>query len=249
MYLTQSLLSFFASTFNLQVIANWRLARHAQSRYLHKLLSTHSVDCVLDVGANTGQYHDYLRNEVEFNGTILSFEPNPACHEILKHKSRKDKKWHIFRKALGNSIGVVNFNIMKDSQFSSFLDPIEKNFANSANVIERTIPVSTETLDSLYLALVEKFQIERPFLKLDTQGYDLEVIKGAFGVIKNFCAIQTEISNIPIYKTIPTLPETLEFFKSCHFQLGTMFPTNPEQFPVAIDFDAYFVSTLIKNQH
>lgn len=43
--------------------------------HLGQLLSKLEIDCVLDVGANVGQYRDFLRDQVLYRGTIVSFEP------------------------------------------------------------------------------------------------------------------------------------------------------------------------------
>ena len=51
--------------------------------HLRELLARLDIDCVLDVGANAGQYHDFLRDKVLFDGPIISFEPVSHHIEVL----------------------------------------------------------------------------------------------------------------------------------------------------------------------
>ena len=70
--------------------------------HLRELLARLEIDCVLDVGANAGQYHDFLRDRVLYDGTIVSFEPLSRHVEALRERSRGDRNWHIEGYALGS---------------------------------------------------------------------------------------------------------------------------------------------------
>jgi len=70
--------------------------------HLRQLLRRLAVDCVLDVGANIGQYRDFLRDKVLYDGPIVSFEPVGRHIEALRERSRSDRNWHIEGYALGN---------------------------------------------------------------------------------------------------------------------------------------------------
>jgi hypothetical protein len=67
---------------------------------------------------------------------------------------------------------------MRSDRFSSLHEPdhSETDAFVQLNVVERQVPVSTETLDVLFPQLQEKFHFSRPFLKMDTQGHDLHVV-------------------------------------------------------------------------
>ena len=54
-----------------------RVHQYPEIQALRRFLSAFAVDCVFDVGANRGQYATMLRKDAGFDGTILSFEPNP----------------------------------------------------------------------------------------------------------------------------------------------------------------------------
>jgi len=226
-----------------EIVPTWRLDRHPQSKYLKKLLKNYSIDAVIDVGANNGQYRDYLRDHLEFKGKILSFEPHPACIETLKELAEGDPLWEIYPFALGAHDGALKLNLMQDSQFSSFLNPKhqEKLGRGQGNVVIESVDVEVRSLGSIYDDLMHKNNCSRPFLKLDTQGHDVHVLHGASKVITHLRAIQTELSNIPIYEEVTNIATSITELDRYGFDLGAIFPANPDQFPLATDFDAYFI--------
>ncbi|HEX2790827.1 MAG TPA: FkbM family methyltransferase, partial [Steroidobacteraceae bacterium] len=81
------------------------------------------IDCILDVGANVGQYHDFLRDKVLYRGPIVSFEPIGRNIDRLRERARFDSAWHIEGYALGAAEGALPLNVMVSDQFSSFLEP------------------------------------------------------------------------------------------------------------------------------
>ena len=72
-----------------------------QLAYLSKVLQSLRTDCVLDVGANAGQFALQLRS-LGYTGLILSFEPDPQVFKELKQHSDGDARWHAFNLALGS---------------------------------------------------------------------------------------------------------------------------------------------------
>src|SRR5262245_25394220 len=105
------------------VIANWRVERYPEAVFLKKLFRMLEIDCVFDVGANLGQYHDFLRAQVDYEGIIVSFEPIPRYVEFLRNRAKTDSKWIIEGYALGSTAGMAPFNVMASTSFSSFLEP------------------------------------------------------------------------------------------------------------------------------
>jgi FkbM family methyltransferase len=146
--------------------------------YLRRLFNLLRIDCVLDVGANLGQYHDFLRDKVGYTGLIVSFEPIPSHAQILRDRAQQsDPDWRVEGCALGAAPGTLKFNVMADSQFSSFLTPSHREVAlfRDMNKVTDEITVEVRTLDTIIPRLRQK----NLYLNLDTQGFDLAVIKGA----------------------------------------------------------------------
>ena len=108
--------------------------------HLRELLARLDIDCVLDVGANAGQYHDFLRDKVQFDGPIISFEPVSRHVDALRERSRGDRDWHIEGYALGSSEGSLPINVMVSDQFSSFLEPDHGRVSDYAGLNVPTTP-------------------------------------------------------------------------------------------------------------
>jgi Methyltransferase FkbM domain len=106
------------------VIPTWRSEHFLFAQDVQRVRQAFEIDCVLDVGANKGLYHDFLRSEVRYEGQIVSFEPIPDQVEILRRRAALDREWFIEDCALGRSLGQATFNIMASTEFSSFLQPI-----------------------------------------------------------------------------------------------------------------------------
>ena len=85
-----------------EVIPEWRLGDFSLSQHLCQLFRALSIDCVFHVGANQGQYRDFLRFHVGYPDTIISFEPQQQCFEKLSERAKTDDLWFIYNYALGN---------------------------------------------------------------------------------------------------------------------------------------------------
>lgn len=234
----------FLDSIGYKIVPNWRHERYAQSEYLAKLFSHLEIDCVFDVGANDGQFGKFLRNEVGFKGTIVSFEPIPASIEKLKKNADSDSRWVIKPFALGKTAGIAQFNVMSGSQFSSFLEPSHESvqmFHENNRVIEK-IEVEIQTLAGVTSNILEELGVSAPYLKLDTQGFDLEIARGAKNELSKFRALQSEASVKPIYKDMPCYSDSMAAFSELGFDLSGIFPNNPGHFPIMIEFDLHMIN-------
>ena len=226
------------------IVPDWQLEKFAQARFMARLLAEFEVDCVLDVGANRGQYRDFLRNEVGYGGTIVSFEPVPALGEHLAQRAESDPGWLVQPVALGAASGRATLNVMASDTFSSFLAPSEtatKMFA-SKNRVQAQVEVPVHTLDALLPELLAQTGCRRPYLKLDTQGYDLVVIEGAARSLETVLALQTEASVTPIYEGAPDFAQVIRHLEARGYALSGIFPNNPDHFPLMIEFDCHMVN-------
>jgi len=59
---------------------------------------------------------------------------------------------------------------------------------------------------------------------MDTQGYDLEVFRGATKTLSKIAVLQSEIGNIPLYKNVPDLVTTLSAYLREGFEITGLFP-------------------------
>jgi FkbM family methyltransferase len=143
--------------------------------YLQKKLSKKNEIVLFDVGANIGEYSKALVNRFP-KSRIYSFEALPSTFEILKNNLLSDKNIICINKALGNQ--RENRLIYTDgagSGLTSFY-PIESS--------KKTEMVSTSmiTIDSF----CQENNVEQiDFLKIDVEGFELEVLKGGKQMIES----------------------------------------------------------------
>ncbi len=212
--------------------------------HLRQLLAFLDVDCVLDVGANVGQYHDFLRDKVLYGGTIVSFEPVSRHVALLREHARSDPDWHIEGYALGASPGTLPINVMVSDQFSSFLEPDESHVADyhGLNQRDHIEDVEVQTLDAILPALQKRLGFKRPYLKLDTQGFDIEVLRGGEHSLSMMRALQTEASVLGVYKGMPTYTETIAYLGERGFDVTGFYPVSRDASLRLIEFDCVMIN-------
>lgn len=227
------------------VVPRWRIEKLAEIDYMKSLFQFLDIKCVIDVGANQGQFRDFLRDDVEFKGHIVSFEPIPAHVKLMRERAVGDPKWHIEECALGSSDGTGTFNVMVGTQFSSFLEPDHSYVSEfkQRNQITEQIEVTIRTLDGAFATLGQRIDARATYLKMDTQGFDLEVLKGARATLSEVRGMQSEASVKPIYSGMPDYVETIKTIQELGFELSGIFPNNAGHFPLLIEFDCYFVAS------
>lgn len=166
---------------------------------LLKALDRFEVDLVLDVGANVGQFSSELRS-VGYKGNLVSFEPLSAAHRTLSDVASRDPKWLVHpRGAIGDHEGEIEINIAGNSVSSSVLPMLEAH-ASAANGsayvgVEHVLISRLDSIAPQYLA-----KSRRPFLKIDTQGYEWQVLDGSRGVLQRMMGVRCELSLVPLYE-------------------------------------------------
>lgn len=198
-----------------------RLKSISERHTLGELLSKLRIDCVIDVGANEGQYARLLRR-LGFSGLILSFEPNVDVFQVMQRAFAKDQAWQGFNCALGSAEEELNFNVFEHSQISSFLPGNELVHSK----IVRTVKVPVHRLDAYLPQILPDWTKKRIFVKCDTQGFDLEVIRGAEGTLPQIFGMQSEIAVRALYDGMPRYLEALSFYESLGFVLIDLWLNN-----------------------
>lgn len=193
--------------------------------FLKDLMAQLEIDCVLDVGANCGQFASELRR-IGYCGLIVSFEPVGTEFRALQDRFKKDLQWRGCRVALGSRDETRSIMIPNLTDFSSFLEPIPGVAEEWGWTNCRAELVEIRRLDGLLPSLLDGLDVARIFLKMDTQGYDLEVFKGASGCLERIQGIQSEISVQPIYKNMPHYLESLETYEAAGFGLYNLSVVN-----------------------
>jgi FkbM family methyltransferase len=205
---------------------------------LDKLLSVVGVNLVLDVGAHGGGYASFLRRN-GYKGRVISFEPVASNYELLQQAALDDGLWETHNVALGSEDGEGQMNVTHSTLLSSFHQPSNSVMVKAA-AIDHVERVVVRRLDSLLPEITDLG--DQIFLKMDTQGWDLEVLHGASGVLGDVKAIQSEVSMIPIYDGMPNLQESLKCFRELGYSVADMFPVVYDSSYRTIEFDCICVS-------
>ena len=226
------------------LIPTWRLEQRDFARHLQRLFDCYEVDCVIDIGANEGGYAHFLRHEVGYQGVIHSFEPVSALAEKCRQRAQGDPLWHIHQAAMGETDGTLEINVMANSVFSSFLAPLETaaDMRQHGNQIARRETVTVRSLASVFPELQKQSAMSRPYLKIDTQGFDLHVLHGAGATLDMMVALQTELSFRPIYENMPDWTGVLALLRDRQFLVSNMFAVTIENNMRAVEFDCIMVN-------
>jgi FkbM family methyltransferase len=165
------------------------LERAVLADHLRAVLARHRIGTVLDVGAHAGEYATFLRG-IGYDGAIVSYEPVRETFERLAAASVADEGWTAHRLALGDRDGSATIHVARSSDFSSFRrfsDYGSATFATAARV-ERREAVESRRLDGVLDQHVR--DAATPILlKLDTQGWDMQVLEGAGGILDHVAAL------------------------------------------------------------
>lgn len=188
------------------------------------MFERHRIDLVLDVGANEGQFSEELRRKVQYKGRIVSFEPLAAAHTRLVRSASRDALWQVApRVAIGAHAGTVALHVAGNSQSSSVLKMMESHASaapDSRYVGEEIVAMST--LDAAAQGHINGDC--RIFLKVDTQGYEAEVLRGAAGTLAKVVGIQMEMSLTALYAGQPLMRDLWQLLQEAGFELWSLSP-------------------------
>ena len=190
---------------------------------LMAVLSYHNIDLVLDIGANNGQYGKDLRDN-NYTGMIISFEPLQTAHNKLTSAASGDRFWTVApRMAIGDSDGEIEINIAGNSTSSSILEMRDAHLRaapQSHYVGRETTPIAK--LDSLRDPSINS--AKNIFMKIDTQGFEAQVLDGAEILLNRVKGIQVELSLIQLYEGQVLYSEIIQRLVGRGFDLWGVIP-------------------------
>ena len=236
MYTSKKLIKYIFNTFGLNISKTPRAVNLPTNPLIY-----HKIQLVFDVGANIGQYAIESRHQ-GYKGKLISFEPLPEAHKILIANSKDDPLWTVHKRvAIGSNPGQTEINISENSVSSSILPMLKSHFLAAPNsaYIGKTF-TDVITLDSVF-DMYRKAN-EKSFLKIDTQGFEKEVLEGCVKNLGNIFAVQLELSIVALYDNQSLYKEFLSFFDVNGFFLWSIIPgfQNSDTGQL-LQFDAIFV--------
>lgn len=206
-------------------------------RDLIDFIQDRDIDVVIDVGANIGQFGESLRAD-GYKGKIVSFEPIKSAFQTLSSKAASDGNWETHHCALGAAPGTANLHVSELTVFSSILKLTDVAKLHDDRIaVEHTEEVPVRTLDQIAAELPGEM-----FLKIDTQGYERQVIEGARQIMPRLKGVLMELPIVHVYEGEWRFYEALEFMADAGFVPAQIQPVNyhgADQVS-AVEFDCLF---------
>lgn len=176
-------------------------------------LHSREIDLVLDVGANVGQYAKVLRGQ-GYAGRIRSFEPVGSAYAGLARAAATDTAWETHRTAVGAAIGTAVINVSQNTVFSSIKTTTDRAaLFDGSSAVASTETVAVTTID----AAMAGDGARRVFLKIDTQGFERDVMAGAAASLARCAGLQLELPIEHLYHDVWSMREALDFVGDAGF--------------------------------
>jgi FkbM family methyltransferase len=156
----------------------------------HKWLVDQKFDIIFDVGANQGQFATKIRKYFPTT-SLFSFEPIDTCFAILNKNFATDKNFSAYNFAIGDTDSETTFNLNESTASSSLLkmNPAHyENYPGTKNYREQK--VSIRKLDTLFPNMADGTKI---LLKIDVQGFEYSVLRGAENLLNYVRVIIVEV--------------------------------------------------------
>jgi FkbM family methyltransferase len=202
-------------------------AEYLCTQHVVAMLDFYGVNCVFDVGANAGQYARRLRG-FGYLGRIVSFEPTADAFERLSKAAADDPDWRVHHLGLGREDTVSSIHTGWNTM-NSLLPPSDYGRGRYQRFTKtRTEEIRIRRLDDVMDEALEGIDEPRPFLKMDTQGYDLEVFAGAGERIADFVGLQSEVAVLRLYEGSPRMSDAVATYEESGFEITGMYPVTRE---------------------
>jgi FkbM family methyltransferase len=185
-----------------------------------QLVNHFKINKILDVGANAGQYATQMK-KLGFNGDIISFEPLVEAFAKLSKAASGHENWQIRNIAIGDEDKESMINIAGNSFSSSLLDILPAHTQSAPqSAYVGTQKVVVKRLDSVFHDFYKDG--DRILLKIDTQGFEKNVLDGATDSLKLITAVQVEMSIVRLYSNEILFDEMIGYLKNCGFTLYSL---------------------------
>jgi FkbM family methyltransferase len=200
-------------------------------------INDRKIDVVVDVGANAGQFGQKLRG-FGYRGAIVSYEPVSSAFKHLERIAEADNKWTAHNFAIGAESGELKLHIAANSKFTSALSL--KDTAQEFHggiVADRVESVPVWTLD--HVATEYDGNI---LIKIDTQGFERQVIEGGRKTVARSKGVLMEVPVIALYNNSWRLSEAIEYMDGIGFVPTQIDPVNyhPMDRQALVEIDCLF---------
>ncbi|QDQ42877.1 FkbM family methyltransferase [Methylacidiphilum kamchatkense Kam1] len=225
----------------------WRGAIHRVAAGIeHEKFLKRLIDCktVVDIGANRGQFALVARHYLP-NAMIYSFEPLPKPASVFQSIFKNDPQVILFTGGVGSVVGKFPMNVSQKDDSSSLLpiSKLQESFFPGTRKKEEVL-VEIAPLDHW----IKEDQIYPPALiKIDVQGYELEVLKGIKNFLDHFKYIYIESSFYELYVGQPLADDIINFLYSKQFRFRGIYNLVYDSEKNAVQGDFFFEKRSTKN--
>lgn len=184
-------------------------------------ITSRTIGVVLDVGGNVGQFGQSLRAR-GYHGKIVSFEPIASVYQVLAAKAAADGHWETNNFALGREDARTTINVSASSDFSSILRSMPAATYHAATaVVTHTETIEVRRLDDVCSGLGGNV-----LLKIDTQGYEKQVLEGGRHVLSGVKGVLMELPVIHLYEGNWRFHQAIEFMADAGFVPAQIHPVS-----------------------
>jgi FkbM family methyltransferase len=166
---------------------------------------------ILDIGAHSGQFYSWAK-AVWYNSFIFMIEANPLHENALINITNNNRDEYLIA-ALGDEEREVTFYTRSDkphTEGNSYYK--EKNYWDIPQLVQENI-VRLQRLDDLFEAETT-FQL----IKIDTQGSELDILRGGENLVSKASAITLEVAYTEYNVGAPTSYEVVDYMDSIGFE-------------------------------
>lgn len=182
------------------------------------LLGKYNIDTIIDVGANIGQYAQYIRNN-GYRNNIISIEPLSNEYVMMSNTFSSDPRWSGVNCSLGAKNGKAILNVAGNSESSSFLKMHKTHevACPESKYIDK-IEVDVRTIDDV-LSEYDINSESHLFLKIDTQGTEKKILEGAKNFLPYILGVQLELSICELYEGQESICDMLAYMTELGYHL------------------------------
>jgi FkbM family methyltransferase len=179
-----------------------------------KWLQDFGIKTVLDVGANIGWFTNMMCTVLP-ESRIYAFEPLCDCFKNLVNNTQQNTQVKCFNVALGSETkdAIINKNEFSPSSSLLKMNKIHKRLFPYTQ-LESAEKIRVVTFESL----IDEIELSKKvLLKIDVQGFEIEVLKGMGSLLKEIDLIIVETSFVELYNNQPLFGEVYSFLTSKKF--------------------------------
>ena len=180
-----------------------------------KILKSNKL-CIVDIGASGGIHERWRKFDSNLNAIL--FEPDPR--EYINLSSKVPDNYFVLNCALSDKSEEIEFNLCRKQQVSSVYKPnfnkLIKFYEIERFEIIKKVKIKADTLDNQ----LEKNKIRNiDFIKIDAEGFELSILKGAQNALEQAIGLEIEVCFFPIRENQPLFHDVNKFMLNLGFEL------------------------------